>query len=49
MQNRAKNEIFGHFINFGWFDMADIAHSDRQKWYSSADIADYDSTKCFNV
>ena len=35
MQNRAKNEIFGHFINFGWFDMADIAHSDSYKCYFS--------------
>ncbi len=22
---------FGHFIKFGWFDMADIAYSDKQK------------------
>ena len=28
MQKRAKNEVFGHLIKFGWFDMADIAYSD---------------------
>ena len=26
---RAKNEVFGHLTKFGWFDMADIAYSDR--------------------
>ena len=31
MQKRAKNQVFGHLIKFGWFDMADIAYSDKQK------------------
>ena len=35
MQNRAKNPVYGHFIKFGWFDMADIAYSDKSKRYSS--------------
>ena len=25
----AKNHVFGHFIEFGWFDWSDIACSDR--------------------
>ena len=35
MQERAKNQVFGHFIKFGWFDMADIAYSDKLKRCSS--------------
>ena len=35
MQKRAKNEVFGDFFKFGWFDVADTTYSDRWKWYSS--------------
>ena len=36
MQKRAKNQVFGHFIKFGWFGMAGIiAYSDKQKRCSS--------------
>ena len=34
MQNNAKNQVFCHFVKFGWFDMADIAYSDKSKRYS---------------
>ena len=29
MIQSAKKEVFGHFIEFGWFDWSDIAYSDR--------------------
>ena len=35
MQKRAKNEVFGHFIEFHSFNWSDIAYSDRYKRYSS--------------
>ena len=28
-QEIAKNEVLGHFIEFGWLDWSDIAYSDR--------------------
>ena len=28
VSERAKNQVFGHFIEFGWFDWSDIAYSD---------------------
>ena len=35
MQNRAKNQVYGHFIKFGWFDMADTAYADKSKRLST--------------
>ena len=35
MQKRAKNEVFGRFIEFGACKWSDIAYSNRYKWYSS--------------
>ena len=32
---RAKNEVFGHFIEFGWFDWSDIAYDDCTKYLST--------------
>ena len=32
---RNENKVLGHFIDFGWFDMSDMAYSDRQNWYLS--------------
>ena len=29
MLERVKNQIFGRFIEFGWFYWSDIAYSDR--------------------
>ena len=26
---RNENKVLGHFIDFGWFDMSDMAYSDR--------------------
>ena len=31
MPKIAKNEVFGHFFKFGWFDWSDIAYSDDKK------------------
>ena len=31
MQKRAKNEVFGHFIEFGLFEWSDVAYSDRER------------------
>ena len=28
-RNNQKNEIFGHFIHFGWLDCSDIAYPNR--------------------
>ena len=28
MTQRAKNEVFGHFLEFGWLDPLDIAYCD---------------------
>ena len=33
---RAKNPFFGHFIMFGWSNMADTAYSDREKRFLSS-------------
>ena len=35
MQKRAKNEVFGHFLEFGTSDGPDIAYYDRGKCFSS--------------
>ena len=37
MSERAKNQVFGHFIEFGWFDWSDIAYSDRGNWPLATD------------
>ena len=29
MRKRAKNEVFGHFMELGSFNWSDIAYSDR--------------------
>ena len=35
MQKSAKNEVSGHFIEFGWFDWSDIAYNDCTKCFST--------------
>ena len=35
MIQTAKNEIFGHFLEFGLLDWLDIAHYDSTKWIST--------------
>ena len=30
-----ENKVLGHFIDFGWLDMSNMAYSDRKKWYLS--------------
>ena len=37
MQKRAINEVFGHFIQFGWLDCSDIAYNDSTKCFSTFD------------
>ena len=32
MIQRAKNEVFGHFLEFGLLDQLDIAYCDSTKW-----------------
>ena len=32
MQKRAKNEVFGHFLEFGISDPLDNAYNDSTKW-----------------
>ena len=32
MIKRAKNEVFGHFLEFGLLDQLDIAYFDNTKW-----------------
>ena len=32
MQKRAKNEVFGHFLQFGTSDRLDIAYFECTKW-----------------
>ena len=34
MIQTAKNEAFGHFLEFGAFDLLDIAYSNRTKWFA---------------
>ena len=29
-----KNEVFGHFLEFGTLDLLDIAYFDRATWWS---------------
>ena len=33
MQKWAKNEFFGPFVKFGWFDWSDIAYNDSAKCF----------------
>ena len=33
MQKRAKNEVFGHFLEFGLLDRLDIAYCDSTKCF----------------
>ena len=37
MSKRAKNQVFGHYIEFAWLDWSDIAYSDRGKRTLSTD------------
>ena len=32
---KAQNELFGHFIEFGWFNWSDIADNDCTKCFST--------------
>ena len=34
---KAQNELFGHFIEFGWFNWSDIADNDCTKCFSNFD------------
>ena len=34
MQKRAKNEVFGHFLEFGSSGGLDIAYYDNSKYFS---------------
>ena len=38
MQKWAKNEVLGHFFEFGWLDWPDIADSHRQSRFSDINI-----------
>ena len=35
MPKRAEIELFGHFIEFGWFDWYDIAYNDSAECFST--------------
>ena len=37
MIQRAENEVFGHFLEFGGLDGADIAYNDWAKYFSAFD------------
>ena len=37
MQKRAKNEVFGHFLDFGTLDGLDIAYYDSTKCFAAFD------------
>ena len=38
MQKMTKNEIFGHFIQLGWFHWSDIANNDNTKCFSTFNL-----------
>ena len=35
MPKRAEIEVFGHFIELGWFDWSDIAYNDSTECFST--------------
>ena len=35
MQKRAKNEVFGHYLEIGASDGLDVAYHDSRKWFSA--------------